>query len=156
MSSTPVLPTAKPAEVGLSAQRLGRLLLVLQSEIDRRRLPGAVALIARHGKLALFENLGQQDPATSTSMAGDSIFRIYSMTQPIVLVAVMLLMEQGRLLLRHTAGLTYEFLDNAAVQRQYGQVNIGSRERSNAEFLQALAASPSHLRATQTVACSCA
>nr|MDP2192073.1 serine hydrolase domain-containing protein [Rhodoferax sp.] len=154
---------------------------VLQDEVDRQRLPGAVALIARHGKLALFEAVGALDPATGTPMPRDAIFRIYSMTKPIVSVAVMMLMEQGKLLLndpvakylpeyagqkvarlvegsvqlqavrqlatvqdllRHTAGLTYEFMGNAAVQRQYAQTRIGSRKRSNAEFSHALAALP--------------
>ncbi|MEO7127929.1 MAG: serine hydrolase domain-containing protein, partial [Rhodoferax sp.] len=99
MSSTSPFSTTLPAGVGLDASRLDRLRLILQSEIDRARLPGAVALIARHGKLALFEALGQQDPAGGTPMARDSLFRIYSMTKPIVSVAVMMLLEQGRLLL---------------------------------------------------------
>ena len=58
------LPSASPAKVGLSPDRLRRLTDVLQSEIDNQRLPGAVALIARQGKIAQFESLGQQDPAT--------------------------------------------------------------------------------------------
>jgi CubicO group peptidase (beta-lactamase class C family) len=162
------LARALPAELGLCPQRSRRLVDVLQSEIDRQRLPGAVVLIARHGKLALLESLGQQDPATGIPMAVDSIFRIYSMTKPIVSVAAMMLMEQGRLLLtdpvskylpefaaqqspraatvqdllRHTAGLTYEFLGSSPVQQQYAKINIASRERSNAEFSQALAALP--------------
>ncbi|WP_349679191.1 serine hydrolase domain-containing protein [Rhodoferax sp. UBA5149] len=170
-----------PEKAGLCPQRTQRLMEVLQAEVDRQRLPGAVVLIARHGKLALFEALGAQDPATSTPMARDAIFRIYSMTKPIVSVAAMMLMEQGQLLLndpvakylpeyatqkvasltdgsvnlqavrqmatiqdllRHTAGLTYEFMGNAPVQRQYAQTRIGSRERSNAEFSHELAALP--------------
>lgn len=170
-----------PQQLGLCPQRSQRLTAVLQAEVERQRLPGAVALIARHGKLALFEAVGALDPATGIPMPRDAIFRIYSMTKPIVSVAVMMLMEQGRLLLsdpvakylpeyaaqkvallvegsmqlqavrqmatvqdllRHTAGLTYEFMGNDAVQRQYAQTRIGSRERSNAEFSHALAALP--------------
>ena len=74
-------------------QRSQRLIEVLQSEIDRQRLPGGVVLIARHGKVAMFEPLGAQDPATGVPMARDAIFRIYSMTKPIVSVAVLMLME---------------------------------------------------------------
>ena len=175
------LPAAAPETVGFCPQRVSRLTAVLQSEVDRQRLPGAVALIARHGKLALFESLGARDPATSSAMALDSLFRIYSMTKPIVSVAVMMLMEQGRLLLndalakylpeytlqkvatlvdgsvqlqavrqlatiqdllRHTAGLTYEFMGNSAVQRQYAQLRIGSRERTNTQLSHELAALP--------------
>ncbi len=175
------LAFASPAEVGLCPDRLQRMLSVLQADIDRGRLPGAVALVARRGKVALFESLGQQDPGAGIAMTRDAIFRIYSMTKPLVSVAVMMLMEQGQLLLsdpvarflpeyahqkvaverdgrlelqdviqsatvqdllRHTAGLTYEFLGSAEVQRQYQKQQMGSRERSNTEFSQALAALP--------------
>ena len=93
------LPAALPATVGLCPQRTERLLHVLQGEVDRQRLPGAVVLIARHGKRALFESLGALDPATGAVMRSDAIFRIYSMTKPIVSVAAMILVEQGKLLL---------------------------------------------------------
>ena len=179
--STPTLGST--AEAGFCPQRTARLTEVLQSEIDRQRLPGAVVLIARHGKIALFQSLGAQNPETGEPMALDSIFRIYSMTKPIVSVAVMMLMEQGRVLLddpvgrylpefalqqvadvsashdkprlrpasrpatvqdllRHTAGLTYEFMGAEPVHKQYAGADIGSRQRSNAEFSQALAALP--------------
>ncbi len=176
-----MMPTVLPAEVGMCPQRTARLMAVLQGEVDRQRLPGAVALIARHGKLALFDSVGALDPVSQKPMSRDAIFRIYSMTKPIVSVAAMMLMEQGKLvlsdpvgkylpeyteqkvahlvdgavqlqavrqnatvhdLLRHTAGLTYEFMGSTPVQRQYAQTRIGSRERSNAEFSHQLAALP--------------
>ncbi len=175
------LSFSSPSAVGLCPERLQRLLGVLQSEIDRRRLPGAVVLVARRGEIALFESLGQQDPGTGSPMTRDSIFRIYSMTKPLVSVEAMMLMEQGKLLLcdpvtrflpeyagqkvaveqggkvqlqdaiqpatvqdllRHTAGLTYEFLGASAVQRQYSQARIASHERTTAEFSQTLAGLP--------------
>ena len=175
------LPMASPAELGFAPERIQRLLEVLQDEINRHRLPGCVALIARHGKLALFESLGFQQADTQTPMAQDSVFRIYSMTKPIVSVALMMLYEQGKVLLgdpvakylpefsdqkvfshvdgvdalhpvhrpatvqdllRHTAGLSYEFLGADSVHRQYAQARMGTRDRSNAEFMPALAALP--------------
>ena len=175
------LDFSAPAEVGLCPDRLQHMLSVLQADVDRGRLPGAVALVVRRGKVALFESLGQQDPTTGSVMTRDTIFRIYSMTKPVVSVAVMMLMEQGKLLLsdpvekflpeyagqkvaveregrvelegvirpatvqdllRHTAGLTYEFLGVAEVQRQYATLQIGSRDRSNAEFSQTLGGLP--------------
>ncbi len=179
MSHTPhpALPHAQPADVGLCPQRTQRLMDVLRREVASGRLPGAVALVARHGQVALFDSVGVQDPASGTPMRSDSIFRIYSMTKPVVSVAVMMLMERGQLLLsdpvsqylpeynnqavqsaqglvpaqqpatvqdllRHTAGLTYEFLGDSPVQRQYGEVKIASRDRTNAEFSQALGAIP--------------
>ncbi|MEO8023037.1 serine hydrolase domain-containing protein [Polaromonas sp.] len=172
---------ASPAEVGLCPVRLQRMLSILQADIDSGRLPGAVVLVARRGKVALFESLGQRDPAVAGAMRRDAIFRIYSMTKPVVSVAVMMLMEQGKLLLsdpvarflpeflnqkvaverhgrleleeasrpatvqdllRHTAGLTYEFLGSAEVQQQYAKQKMGSRERSNADFSRVLASLP--------------
>ena len=177
------LPHAAPADLGLSPQRMQRLIDVLQDEISRKRLPGAVVLVARHGKLAALEALGFQRADTAVPMSTDSVFRIYSMTKPIVSVAAMMLVEQGKLLLadpvakylpafakqqvltlvageaqlkpvaraatvqdlmRHTAGLTYEFLGSEPVQRQYQQARIRTdlRDRTNAEFAPVLAALP--------------
>jgi CubicO group peptidase (beta-lactamase class C family) len=90
---------SNPSELGFSTERTLNLIKVLQSEVDKGRLPGAVALIARRGRVLLHEALGHQDPATGKSMALDSIFRIYSMTKPVVSVATMVLMERGQLLL---------------------------------------------------------
>ena len=171
------LPTAPPADIGLLPERAHRLLEVLRERVQQQHLPGAVLLIARRGQIGLFEAFGQQDPVAGTPMRTDSIFRIYSMTKPLVSVAVMMLVERGRLLisdpvsrwlpeykgqtvagpagtvpahspatvqdlLRHTAGLTYEFLGDSPVQRQYSAVNIGSRQRSNLDFSRTLAGIP--------------
>jgi CubicO group peptidase (beta-lactamase class C family) len=176
MTMTP-LAHAHPTDLGLCPERTQRLMDALRREVASGRLPGAVAMIARRGQIGLFEAVGQQDPGTGTPMKTDSIFRIYSMTKPLVSVAVMMLVERGQLLLsdpvsrwmpeyanqqvatarglepvrqaatvqdllRHTAGLTYEFLGDSAVQHQYGAVNIASRERTNAEFSQTLASLP--------------
>jgi CubicO group peptidase (beta-lactamase class C family) len=93
------LPLAAPEEVGLSRARLTRLTDVLRAEIERGRVPGAVALVARRGKVAYFESLGVRDPANGAPMHKDTIFRIYSMTKPIVSVAAMMLWEEGQFLL---------------------------------------------------------
>ena len=75
-----------------------RLQAVLQDHIDRRILPGAVALIEHRGQRPLHLALGAQGPGPEAPpMARDSLFRIYSMTKPIVSLAVLMLMEQGRL-----------------------------------------------------------
>ena len=91
------LPTVEPEKVGLSSERLQRIGEVLQEEIDQGRLPGAIVLIAREGEVAYFESFGLRDPASAAPMANDAIFRIYSMTKPLVSVAAMILMEEGRL-----------------------------------------------------------
>jgi CubicO group peptidase (beta-lactamase class C family) len=84
---------------GFSELALRTLVHVLEREVVDVRLPGAVALIARRGQTVLHQAIGQQNPADATPMALDSLFRIYSMTKPVVSVAVMQLVEQGRLLL---------------------------------------------------------
>ena len=101
--STP-LPTAKPEEVGLSQAALDRLSVALNDRIASGHIPGAVALVARHGKVAYHQSFGRLDPGSDKPMGIDAIFRIYSMTKAIVSVAVMMLWEEGRLLLSDPIG----------------------------------------------------
>lgn len=92
------LPVAKPEDVGLSPVALDRLSAALKDRVAAGHVPGAVALVARHGKIAYHEAFGAIAPG-GAPMTTDAIFRIYSMTKPIVSVAVMMLWEEGRLLL---------------------------------------------------------
>lgn len=172
---------ADPSGLGLSESGLARLRRVLTREIERKRLPGAVAMIARQGKLGFLEAFGVQDPASGAPMQINSIFRIYSMTKPVVSVAIMMLVEEGRLfladplskyvpafadpkvaverdgrvelvpaerpitiqdLLRHTSGLTYEFVGTAAVQRMYLDKKLPSTDQTNADQVERLASLP--------------
>jgi CubicO group peptidase (beta-lactamase class C family) len=94
-----VLPTAKPEEVGLSSERLERVSRALRGEIEAGKVPGAVALVARKGRIVYFESFGVRDKASGEAMPKDAIFRLYSMTKPFTSVAAMMLMEEGRLLL---------------------------------------------------------
>ncbi|HEX4986257.1 MAG TPA: serine hydrolase domain-containing protein [Burkholderiales bacterium] len=91
------LPAAAPESVGMSTQKLARIGESFQKEIDAGRLPGAVFLVARKGKLVYSGAIGFQDKDAGKPMAKDSIFRIYSMTKPIVSVAAMMLVEDGRI-----------------------------------------------------------
>ena len=177
------LPSAPLASLGFDPARSARLLDTLQAEVAKGRLPGAVALIARKGKVVLHEAVGQLDPASGAAMPLDAIFRIYSMTKPLVSVATMQLVEQGRLflsdpvarylpafakvqvahrdnghmqlrppraaitvydLLRHTAGMTYEFLGQSPVQKMYDEAGLRTTTRghSNAQFAELLASMP--------------
>ena len=90
------LPSADPAALGFSLDRLARLGRTLDYDINAGRIPGAVVLVARHSKVGYFEAFGMQNRQSGTPMRKDSIFRIYSMTKPIVSVAVMMLWEEGR------------------------------------------------------------
>ena len=98
------LSVGSAKDLGFCPQRVRHLVDVLQADVAKARLPGAVAMIARHGKVLLHQHVGQQDPAQGVPMELDSIFRIYSMTKPIVSVAVMQLMERGQLLLSDPVG----------------------------------------------------
>lgn len=99
------LPTAaRPEEVGLSSARLASLGDALRERIEAGHLPGAVALVARDGRVAWHEALGRRDPAADDPMRTDAVFRIYSMTKPLVSVGAMMLVEEGRLLLGDPVG----------------------------------------------------
>ena len=91
-----ILPTAAPEAVGLSSERLGRIRPAVQRWIDRGTIAGASLMIARRGKVAYAEQIGQLDKTRGTAMPDDAIFRIYSMTKPIVCTALMTLFEEGR------------------------------------------------------------
>src|SRR6266853_827984 len=92
------LPAAgQPEALGFSAERLKRLGNAFQADIDKGAIPGAVVLIARNGKVAYFEAFGFQDREKRIAMKNDAIFRIASMTKPITSVALMMLVEEGKI-----------------------------------------------------------
>jgi CubicO group peptidase (beta-lactamase class C family) len=92
----PALPSAKPESVGMSSERLARLGEGMKTLVDQGQLAGVVTMVARHGKVIEFEAAGKRDIAAALPMQKDSIFRIYSMTKPIVGVAMMMLFEEGK------------------------------------------------------------
>jgi CubicO group peptidase (beta-lactamase class C family) len=96
---TPPLPQANPETLGLSPTRLQLMSDAFKREIDKGSIPGVTVMVARRAQIGWFEALGRQSPAASAPMTRDSIFRIYSMTKPIVSVAIMQLVEDGFLLL---------------------------------------------------------
>ena len=88
-----------PEEVGFLSTRLKRLSDRLNEGVKNNELPGAVVLIARNGKIVMFESYGFRDKDAKVAMTNDTIFRIASMTKPIVTLAAMMLMEEGKLTL---------------------------------------------------------
>jgi len=86
-AGTASLPSTPPEEVGLSSERLGRLGQWFTQEIAQGRLPGAVALVARRGRVAYLESFGSRDPVIGAPMTSDAIFRLASMTKPFTSVA---------------------------------------------------------------------
>ena len=89
------LPRSVPEDVGMSTSRLGRIAPIMQRWVDDGKIPGALTMIAREGRLVHFEKFGVQDVATAKPLEFDTIFRIYSMTKPITSIAVMMLYEEG-------------------------------------------------------------
>src|SRR5881296_3585747 len=114
------LPEAKPEEVGFSADRLQRIHQMLQRRIDAGDISGAVTLVARNGRVAHFETHGLMDIETKKPMAKDAIFRLASMTKPITGVAIMMMIEEGKVRLTDPVSkFIPEFKDmKVAVARQ--------------------------------------
>ncbi len=88
------LPTGSPAEFGMG--RLDRITALFKADTEAKRIPGAVVMIARDGRVVYQQAFGVLDPETGAPMRMDSIFRMYSMTKPITGVAVLMLMEEGK------------------------------------------------------------
>jgi CubicO group peptidase (beta-lactamase class C family) len=98
----PALPrVGRPEEVGFSADRLLRLGAWMQAEVDAGRIPGAVVAVSRGGKLAYHEAFGFRDRDARAPMQADAVFRIASMTKPVASLALMMLAEEGRVMLWH-------------------------------------------------------
>jgi CubicO group peptidase (beta-lactamase class C family) len=89
-------PRAKPDDVGISSQRLQRINELMQRQIDAGNISGAVTLVARNGKIAHLAAQGLMDIETRKPMATDSMFRIMSMTKPVVGVATLMMIEEGK------------------------------------------------------------
>ena len=98
------LPRTAPEEVGMSQARLDRLSDALQGYVDDGRLAGAVALVARRGRVAYLEAFGHRDREAGATMTTDAIFRIASQTKAPISVGVMMLQEEGRLLITDPIG----------------------------------------------------
>ncbi len=96
---TPSLPHAKPESLGLSPVRLQRMSDAFKREIEKGTVPGMTVMVARRGQIGWFEALGKQSAASSAPMAHNTIFRIFSMTKPIVSIGIMMLIEDGHFLL---------------------------------------------------------
>lgn len=90
-------PVAKPGTLGFSDDRLDRITSTFQGYVDQGKLPGAVILIARDDKVAYYKAIGYRDREKKIAMTTDSIFRLASMTKPIVSLGAMMLAEEGKL-----------------------------------------------------------
>ena len=90
------LEQAAPESVGLSTARLQRIDVAMQAEIDAGRKAGGAVLVARHGKIAYLKAFGHAELEGKTPLRTDAYFRVYSMTKPVVSVALLMLFEEGK------------------------------------------------------------
>src|SRR5205823_3142134 len=91
------LPTSpRPEDVGLSAERLQRIHQMIQRHIDAGEITGAVTLVARKGQIAWVDAAGVMDLETKAPMKRDSLFRLASMTKPVIGTAMMMMLEEGK------------------------------------------------------------
>jgi len=88
---------ANPKEVGLSKERLQRISVWIQGEVDKGIVPGAVVMVLRKGKIAYYEAFGYRDKEKKIPMTRDSVFRVASMTKPFTSLAIMMLAEEGKI-----------------------------------------------------------
>jgi CubicO group peptidase (beta-lactamase class C family) len=91
------IPEAKPEDVGLSTQRLARIHETMQRHMESQQIAGAVTLVARKGRIAHLEAHGFMDRESKKALQKDAIFRIFSMSKPVAGVAILMLMEEGKL-----------------------------------------------------------
>jgi CubicO group peptidase (beta-lactamase class C family) len=122
---TPPLPQAKPEALGLSSARLQKMSDGFKRDIDKGTFPGVTVMVARRGQIGWFEAMGRQSPTASAPMALDTIFRIFSMTKPIVSVGIMMLLEEGQLLLGDpVAKYIPEFADQKVGVEHNGKLEL--------------------------------
>jgi CubicO group peptidase (beta-lactamase class C family) len=123
--STPSLPHAKPEAIGLSAKRLQLMSDAFKREVDKGTLPGATVMVARRGQIGWFDAIGRQNPAASAPMTHDSLFRIFSMTKPIVSIGIMMLVEDGHFILNDpVAKFIPEFADQKVGVENNGKLDL--------------------------------
>ena len=93
------LPVGSPGAVGMSADGLARIAPAMQAYVDDGRLAAVMTMVARRGQVVHWEALGTRDTTSGDPLERDDIFRIYSMTKPITSVALMILVEEGKVAL---------------------------------------------------------
>jgi len=114
------IPIAKPEEVGLSTERLKRIGEAVQRHIDANNVAGAVTLVARRGRIAHFDARGMMDLESKKPMPKDGLFRLASMSKPITGVAIMMLVEEGKVRLNDPVSRflpEFKGLDKVAVAK---------------------------------------
>ncbi len=124
-------PAVDPAEVGLDADRLSRIAAHLDRYVDDGRLPGVSVLLTRGGQVAYTHRYGQRDCERSLPVEADTLYRIYSMTKPVVSIAAMQLYERGLLQLKDPVSRWIPSFANARVFAGGNVMQYQTREPTN-------------------------
>jgi CubicO group peptidase (beta-lactamase class C family) len=115
------LPVGKPEELGFSPERLQRLTTTFEAYAADKRMAGSVVLVMRNSKVAYFKSFGKRDLESGAPMTNDAIFRIASQTKAIVSVGILLLQEEGKLLITDPVGKYIpEFMETTVAQPRDG------------------------------------
>lgn len=172
-----------PQKAGFNSKRLERVNPLMEQRVKEKKIIGLSTMVASHGKIVQFEQFGHMDAVGKKSMSKDAIFRLYSMTKPVICAALMLLYERGLFhlfdpvsqyipefskltvltvnpkgqkeevdavrpiticdLLKHTSGLTYDFLEDSPVCELYREARLmNDANRSLSEFVSELSRLP--------------
>jgi CubicO group peptidase (beta-lactamase class C family) len=130
LPGAPTMPRATPDAVGMSSERLQLATAILRQYVADRKTAGAVAAVARRGKLVYLEPVGLQSFASRAPMTEHSLFRIYSMTKAVTAVAVMMLVEEAKLRLTDPASKFLPEFKNVMVQ----EAGAGSPRKPSREI----------------------
>jgi len=125
------IPTAIPETVGMSSERLDRITARLEEYVDAEQLAGATAIVLRDGKVVYHEAVGQRDRESGSPMTTDVIFRIASQTKALVSVGIMMLQEEGKLLIGDPVSRYIPAFRNStvAVAREGGGYDVVPAQR---------------------------
>lgn len=113
--------TVSPESVGLSSERLARITELMQAHIAAGDISGAVTLVARHGKIAHLQAQGVMDLASGKAMEEDTIFRLASMSKPVAGLAIMMLVEEGKVKLGDPVSTYLPGFKDQKVAVRYGE-----------------------------------
>lgn len=127
------LPAAVPEAVGLSSERLNIIDTVLKADIEKGKIEGAVALVARKGKIAYYKSFGMRNKEKGLPMEKDSIFRIHSMTKSVIGAAIMILLEEGKLVLSDPVAKYIPSFKDIEVVDKIEQKTITSKDKDGKE-----------------------
>ena len=131
LSLTAATPSGRPEDVGMSSERLQRINDVVKAYIDAGQISGAVTMVSRKGRIAHYEAQGLMDIEAKTAMRKDAIFRMASMSKPVTGVAILMLMEEGKLRLTDPVSrFIPEFKNPKVAIESGGRADAARRTRS--------------------------